>query len=149
MLKPRVENIFQSAGWFGKSVAASEVGTMTKRGPVRVMKSAARLLFSGVRKPFTPAAKIPNQTRLIEADRAEFHTWSQVIAGFPTKLIRGKESGNDRWNNKSDRKIQLKRDRETRSSGENRVAFAAGQCCVRAKARAAGKPAACNAAILF
>jgi len=50
MLKPRVENIFQSAGWFGKSEVASEVGTITKRGAVCVMKSAACLLFSGVTK---------------------------------------------------------------------------------------------------
>src|SRR5438128_1066458 len=51
------------------------------------------------------AAKIPNQTRLIEADRAEFHTWSQVIAGVTEKLIHGKESDNDRWNDQSDREI--------------------------------------------
>src|SRR5437773_3693428 len=55
------------------------------------------------------AAKIPNQTRLTEADRAQFHTWSQVIAGVTEKLIHGKESGNDRWNDKSDREIDRNR----------------------------------------
>src|SRR5438552_18843139 len=61
------------------------------------------------------AAKIPNQTRLVKADRAEFHPWSQVIAGFPAKLIRGKESSNDRWNDKSDREIDRNRSKRTAS----------------------------------
>src|SRR5438477_12031778 len=55
------------------------------------------------------AAKIPNQAWLTEADSAEFHTWSQVITGFPVKLIRGKESSNDRWNDKSDCEIDRNR----------------------------------------
>src|SRR6266704_5296973 len=62
MLKPCVENILQFSGWFGKNLLASEVGTMTKRGPVCAMKSAPRLVFSGVRKPFTRLLKY--QTKL-------------------------------------------------------------------------------------
>src|SRR5207249_5667337 len=61
------------------------------------------------------ASKIPNQTRLVKADRAEFHTWSSVIAGFPAKLIRGKESGDDRWNDKSDCEIDRSRSKRTAS----------------------------------
>ena len=38
------------------------------------------------------AAKIPNQTRLIEADGAKLHIGSQGTAGFPEKVICRKES---------------------------------------------------------
>src|SRR6266480_4949743 len=74
------------------------------------------------------AAKIPNQTRLVKADSAEFHPWSQVIKGFPAKLIREKESSNDRG-------IEL-------PSFPRPV-------CVRARARAGERLAACNAATSF
>src|SRR5438552_17234247 len=55
------------------------------------------------------AAKIPNQTRLVKADRAEFHIRSQVIAGSPAKLIRGNEWRNDRGHDKRDRAIDRTR----------------------------------------
>src|SRR6266403_434916 len=62
MLKPRVENIFQFSGYSAESVRAIEAGRTTKRGPELPINSAARRLFSGMRKPCTRLRKY--QTRL-------------------------------------------------------------------------------------
>src|SRR6266496_6327885 len=69
MLKPLVENVCQLVGRFAKSVPATGVGKMTKRGPDALMNSGARRLFSGARKPFTRDRKY--QTRLGSSNSTE------------------------------------------------------------------------------
>src|SRR5260370_36215155 len=57
------------------------------------------------KKAVHPAAKIPNQARLSETDRAKLHAWSQVISRLSKKFVCRKESC-DQWrNDKSERKI--------------------------------------------
>ena len=106
MLKPWVENIFQFSGCSAKSVPAIEVGRTTKRGPELCMKSAARRLFNGTRKPRTlGTAKIPDKAWLVEIDCAKFHVWTQVVARFLEKLICREKPGDKRRNDKSNCKI--------------------------------------------
>src|SRR5437870_11786156 len=50
MLRPRAEKDVHAWGRFGKSAWASEVGTITKRGPGPDMKSTTFFLFSRVRQ---------------------------------------------------------------------------------------------------
>src|ERR1044072_5516878 len=68
-LKPRVEKIFQSRGGSAKSVTATDVGTITKRGPDLDMKSTAFFLLSRVRKPCTRERKY--QTTLGSSNSTE------------------------------------------------------------------------------
>src|SRR5260370_4724667 len=56
-------------------------------------------------KAVHPAAKIPNQARLSETDRAKLHGWSQVISRLSKKFVCRKESCDQRRNDKSKRKI--------------------------------------------
>src|SRR5947207_4326267 len=84
------------------------------------------------------AAKIPNQAWLTEADSAEFHTWSQVITGFPTKLIRGKESGNDRWNGKSDCEIDRSRCKRAAPEKSSRRLFRGQFACEQKREQGKG-----------
>ena len=62
MLKPLIVKNRQLAGGFAKSSPATGVGRTIKRGSGALMNSAARRLFSGVRKPWTRERKY--QTRL-------------------------------------------------------------------------------------
>lgn len=62
MLNPLVVKNFQLCGGFANVVAATEVGNTKNRGPGKLMKSVARRLFNGVRKPFTRDRKY--QTKL-------------------------------------------------------------------------------------
>ena len=69
MLKPLTVKNFQLSGGFPKSVPATDVGRIMKRGPDRLMNSAARALFNGVRNPFTRERKY--QTRLGSSNATE------------------------------------------------------------------------------
>src|SRR5436309_1607685 len=69
VLKPLVEKNFQCCGEFTKSVPATGVGRMIKRGPDMLVNSVARRLFNGVRNPFTRERKY--QTRLGSSNSTE------------------------------------------------------------------------------
>src|SRR5438876_931152 len=69
VLKPLVEKNFQCCGEFAKSVPATGVCRMIKRGPDMLMNSVARRLFNGVRNPFTRERKY--QTRLGSSNSTE------------------------------------------------------------------------------
>src|SRR5206468_650509 len=69
MLKPLVEKNLQCCGEFAKSVPATGVGRMIKRGPDKLMNSVARRLFNGVRNSFTRERKY--QTRLGSSNSTE------------------------------------------------------------------------------
>src|SRR5213080_3246380 len=69
MLKPLVEKNFQCCGELAKSVPATGVGRMIKRGPDMLVNSVARRLFNGVRNSFTRERKY--QTRLGSSNPTE------------------------------------------------------------------------------
>src|SRR6266567_7367492 len=69
LLKPLVEKNLQCCGEFAKSVPATGVCRMIKRGPDMLMNSVARRLFNGVRNPFTRERKY--QTRLGSSNSTE------------------------------------------------------------------------------
>src|SRR5437870_13530942 len=68
-LKPLTVKDFQFCGTFGKTMPATGIGKTINRGPGMFMNSAARRLFTGIRKPVTRERKY--QTRLGSSNSTE------------------------------------------------------------------------------
>src|SRR5205085_7934971 len=68
------------------------------------------LLLRRSHPAFHTRPKVPNQTRLLEFDRAEFHVWSQLVPCFSKKLRGWKKSASGRRDEKRDHEVDRRGD---------------------------------------